>query len=167
MSGGGAAEDRPGVPRPTLAGRNAEEMSFLLSSRRTRLSFQRTRMSTDRTLMSIVRTALSLIGFGFTIFQFFRGLHEAVDTRQVVGAMAGRNFGVSLVGLGLLILTLGIGGHVRFMLDLRREHDAMVEESLIPHDRLPYSVTLGVALLLWLLGLIAIVSMLTRLGPLG
>jgi putative membrane protein len=167
VSGGGATKDRPGGARPTLAGRNAEDVAFLLSSRRTRLSFQRTRMSTDRTLMSIVRTALSLIGFGFTIFQFFRGLHEAVATRQAVGAMAGRNFGTALVGLGLLILTLGIGGHVHFMLDLRREHDALVEEGLIPHDRLPYSVTLAVALLLWLLGLIAIISMVTRLGPLG
>jgi putative membrane protein len=72
-------------------------------------------MSTDRTLMSIVRTALSLIGFGFTIFQFLRGLHEAVATRRVVGAMAGRNFGMALVGLGVLIPTLGIGGPVRFM----------------------------------------------------
>jgi putative membrane protein len=81
--------------------------------------------------------------------------------------MAARNFGTALVGLGLLILTLGIGGHIRFMLELRREHDALVEERLVPHDSLPYSVTLAVALLLWLLGLIAIISMLTRLGPLG
>ena len=85
----------------------------------------------------------------------------------MVGALAGRNFGMALVGLGLLILTLGIVGHVRFMLDLRREHDALVEERLIPHDRLPYSVRLAVAVLLWLAGLTAIISMVTRLGPLG
>jgi uncharacterized membrane protein YidH (DUF202 family) len=93
---------------PQLGGRDANEVSFLLSSQRTRLSFQRTRMSSDRTLMSIVRTSLSLIGFGFTIYQFFCGLRAAEATREVVGAAAARNFGVALVLLGLLILTLGM-----------------------------------------------------------
>ena len=34
----------------------------------------------------------------------------------------------------------------------------MVEEQLIPHDIFPYSVTLAIALLLWGLGLLAIVA---------
>ena len=49
-----------------------------LAARRTGMSFQRTRMSADRTLMSVIRTALSLIGFGFTIFQVFQKLHDAL-----------------------------------------------------------------------------------------
>lgn len=153
--------------QPRLEGRNVDELSFLLSSRRTRLSFQRTRMSTDRTLMSIVRTALSLIGFGFTIFQFFHTLRSSDDTAGLLRPEAPRNFGIALVVLGVLLLTFGIGGHVRFMLEFRKEHDALVRERLIPHDVVPYSVTLAIGILLWCLGLFAIFHMSMRAGPLG
>ena len=157
----------PADLQPQLEGRNVDDLSFLLSSRRTRLSFQRTRMSTDRTLMSIVRTALSLIGFGFTIFQFFHTLRSSDDTAGLLRPEAPRNFGIALVVLGVLLLTLGIGGHVRFMLEFRKEHDTLVRERLIPHDSLPYSVTLAIALLLWCLGLLAIINMSMRAGPLA
>jgi putative membrane protein len=153
----------PSRLEPKLEGRNVDDISFLLSSRRTRLSFQRTRMSTDRTLMSIVRTALSLIGFGFTIFSFFNSLKDS----QVVRPEAPRNFGMALVILGLLLLTFGIWSHVRFMLEFRKEHATLVQEQLIPHDVLPYSVTLAVAVLLWCVGLLAVLSMATRAGPFG
>ena len=94
-----------------------------LAARRTGMAFQRTRLAEDRTLMAVIRTSLSLIGFGFTIFQFFQRLREQdVITR----AAAPRNFGVALVGLGIVMLVLGIGYHVQFMLGLRhlREVDA-------------------------------------------
>ncbi len=87
-----------------------------LSSRRTGMSFQRTRMSADRTLMSVIRTALSLIGFGFTIAQVFQKLR---DQDIVTKAAAPRNFGLALVGLGIVMLVLGIAYHVQFMLGLR------------------------------------------------
>jgi putative membrane protein len=161
--------EAPEPPRlePQLKGRNVDDLSFLLSSRRTRLSFQRTRMSTDRTLMSIVRTALSLIGFGFTIFQFFNTIRRSDAGQTMLRPEAPRNFGLALVILGVLLLTLGIVGHVRFMTEFRREHDTMVEEQLIPHDNLPYSVTLLIAALLWFVGLLAIVNGVMRGGPLG
>jgi len=117
--------------------------------------------------MSIVRTALSLIGFGFTIFQFFHTLRSSDDTAGLLRPEAPRNFGIALVVLGVLLLTLGIGGHVRFMLEFRKEHDTLVRERLIPHDSLPYSVTLAIALLLWCLGLLAIINMSMRAGPLA
>src|SRR4249920_1248776 len=91
-------------------------ISVELSSRRTGMSFQRTRMSADRTLMSIIRTSLSLIGFGFTIYQFFHKLRE--DPKFAV-AIPARHFGVSLVVLGVTMLTLGILYHLKFMYDLR------------------------------------------------
>jgi putative membrane protein len=150
-----------------LEGRSVDEISFLLSSRRTRLSFQRTRMSTDRTLMSVVRTALSLIGFGFTIFQFFNTIRKSDAGQTMLRPEAPRNFGMALIILGVLLLTLGIIGHVRFMTEFRREHDTMVQERLIPHDHLPYSVTLLIAILLWFIGLVAIANGLMRAGPLG
>jgi hypothetical protein len=42
-----------------------------------------------------------------------------------------------------------------------------VAERLIPLDRLPYSMALAVALLLWVIGLVAIISMIARSHPLG
>ena len=149
----------PGQPQEASGG----AVSVLLSARRTRLSFQRTRMSADRTLMSIIRTALSLIGFGFTIFQFFHYLRESITISVKAGAA--RNFGIALVLLGVLLLTTGIISHVRFMLELRSDHTQLVEEDLIPRDRFPLSVTLVTALMLLVIGLLAIVSMTASIGP--
>src|SRR5262249_42562980 len=99
----------------TLDRADVQSSSLELSSRRTGLSFQRTRMSADRTLMSVIRTALSLIGFGFTIFQFFHFLRTSAGAAQVVPLEAGRRFGEVLVFLGVLMLTLGLVGHVSLM----------------------------------------------------
>jgi len=140
--------------RTDLSGERTE-----MSMRRTGLSFQRTRMSADRTLMSIIRTALSLIGFGFTIYQVFshlvqRALHVGF------GGNAPRNFGMALVGLGVLLLTLGIVYHVRYMRALRAERDAMAAEGLVHADSpYPVSLSLVTAVLLWVVGLLAICSM--------
>src|SRR3954470_18353864 len=90
-----------------------------LSMRQTGLSFQRTRMSADRTLMSVIRTALSLIGFGFTVFQFFHHIEQAGTFGKL--GQSQRNFGGSLVVLGIGMLVLGIGYHLQFMLGLRAE----------------------------------------------
>ncbi|MET0581750.1 MAG: DUF202 domain-containing protein [Pseudoxanthomonas sp.] len=142
----------------------ADEASIELSSRRTGMSFQRTRMSADRTLMSVMRTALSLIGFGFTIYQFFGHL---VQTPGVaLNPHAPRNFGIALVALGMVMLTLGIVYHVRYMQGLRAERALMMQQSLIHGEsHYPISLTLITAGLLWLLGLLAIVSMTFNVAP--
>jgi len=147
---------------PTASGRTPDEISVELSSRRTGMSFQRTRMSADRTLMSVIRTSLSLISFGFTIFQFFAKFAEAQGRHSV----ASRNFGVSLVLLGVVMLIVGIGYHLAFMRGLRHERADLKAEKLIhAESHFPVSMTLIVALLLLLLGLMAIVSMVFRVGP--
>jgi len=144
---------------------NPDTRSFELSSRRTGLSFQRTRMSADRTLMSVIRTSFALIGFGFTIYQFFRYLREAAGVTHFP-VYAARNFGLALVSLGVLMLVLGILYHIRFMSELRVERHHMIEQRLV-HGELSYpvSMTLIIAVLLLLLGLVAILSILTRMGP--
>jgi putative membrane protein len=150
--------------RQTLGG--TDEASLELSSRRTGMSFQRTRMSADRTLMSIMRTALSLIGFGFTIFQFFGHMLEmpGVSLRP----HAPRNFGVALVALGIVMLTLGIVYHVRYMQGLRNERRLMIAEGLVHGEsHYPVSLTLITAGLLWMLGLLAIVGMTFNVAPFG
>jgi uncharacterized membrane protein YidH (DUF202 family) len=134
-----------------------------MSMRRTGMSFQRTRMSADRTLMSVIRTSLALIGFGFTIFQFFQKLKEA---GALTHAGAPRNFGITLVLLGIVMLVIGIVYHVQFMLGLRRERTAMKESGLIhAESRFPPSFTLITAIVLLAIGLLAISSMIFNAGP--
>jgi putative membrane protein len=142
-----------------------ERISVELSSRRTGMSFQRTRMAADRTLMAVIRTSLSLIGFGFTIFQVFQKLVQADILQR---AQAPRNFGIALVLLGITMLVLGIVYHGKFMLELRRERQQMRADELIHGEsRFPVSMTLIVAVLLLLIGLLAIVSMVFSVGPFG
>jgi putative membrane protein len=142
-----------------------DRISVELSMRRTGMSFQRTRMSADRTLMSVIRTALSLIGFGFTIFQVFQKMHDAGVLK---GSGAARNFGATLVYLGMGMLVVGIAYHVGFMIGLRRERAAMKAQGLVhAESTYPASLTLIVAIVLFVVGLLAIDSMVTGGGPLG
>jgi putative membrane protein len=142
-----------------------DDISVELSSRRTGMSFQRTRMSADRTLMSVIRTSLSLIGFGFTIFQFFQKLRDA---GTLAHAAAPRNFGISLVALGIVVLIGGIIYHSQFMLHLRHQRDAMVADGLVHGEsQFPVSLTLLTAIILLLIGIFAIVSMIFNIGPFG
>ena len=137
-----------------------------MSGRRTGMSFQRTRMSADRTLMSIIRTSLSMISFGFTIYQFFRGLESS--NVLAGGQRAATFFGEALVWLGVGMLVVGIIYHVQFMVGLRREREAMRVGAYIHAESVfPVSLTLMVAILLLLLGLSAGAGIAFGLGPFG
>ena len=153
----------PDDVRPVVTAQSSEgQISTELSSRRTGMSFQRTRMSADRTLMSVIRTSLSLIGFGFTIFQFFQRLREA----GTLTSGSPRSFGLSLVCLGVGMLLLGILYHLQFMLGLRHERAEMTRAGLIHGQSVfPMSLTLIVAVLLLLVGLMAILGMTLNVGP--
>ena len=136
-----------------------------LAARRTGMSFQRTRMSADRTLMSVIRTSLSLIGFGFTIAQVFQKLKEQ---DLIKGAAPGRNFGLTLIGLGILMLIVGMIYHVQFMLGLRHLRESMRNEGLLHGESIfPVSLTLITAVVLLIIGVAAIVSMMFQVGPFG
>jgi putative membrane protein len=140
-----------------------DDPSVELASRRTGMSFQRTRMSADRTLMSVIRTSLSLIGFGFTIFQVFQKMREH---DMITHAAAPRNFGIALVGLGILMLIGGIVYHIQFMLHLRQQRIAMMRDGLVHGEsKFPPSLTLMTAMILLLIGVVAIVSMVFNVGP--
>src|SRR5215475_12689733 len=157
---------RDGEIDPGVSNRQADSMQEELASRRAALAFQRTRMSADRTLMAVIRTSLSLIGFGFTIYQFFRYLLETAGTTQLLRSEAPRKFGMALVMLGVVLLSLGIWKHIAFMLELRAERKTFVDQGLIPgDDKFPVSITLIAATLLLTIGLIAIVGMAMRAGP--
>ena len=113
--------------------------------------------------MSVIRTALSLIGFGFTIAQVFQKLR---DQDIITKAAAPRNFGLALVGLGIVMLVLGIGYHVQFMLGLRHLRELMRAEGRIHGESVfPVSLTLITALILFAIGVAAILSMAFHVGP--
>jgi putative membrane protein len=122
-------------------------------------------MSADRTLMSVIRTSLSLISFGFTIYQVFE---KARDAGAITHAAAPRNFGITLVALGIVMLVVGIGYHVQFMFHLREERMAMTAAGLIHGEsKFPLSLTLVTAVVLLIIGIVAIVSMVFQVGPFG
>ena len=135
-----------------------------LAARRTGMAFQRTRMAADRTLMAVMRTSLSLIGFGFTIFQFFQKLTQA---GSITHDHAARRFGMALVVLGITMLVGGIWYHVSYMLELRRMRAAMkADGTLHAESQFPVSLSLLTAVLLLVLGVLAIASMAFDAGPL-
>jgi putative membrane protein len=147
-----------------IARPSAGDTSLDLSRRNTGMSFQRTRMSADRTLMSVIRTSLSLISFGFTIIQLFQRLKES--NVLAGGGRAPRNFGLALILLGVGMLALGLIYHLAFMRGLRHQRDQMRDEGLIfAQSGFPVSLTAIVAFLLLVVGLLAIASVVYRLGP--
>jgi len=142
---------------------SSAEVNTELAMRRTGMAFQRTRMAADRTLMGVIRTSLSLISFGFTIYQFFNKLK---DSGLLKGVAASRNFGVSLLLLGIGMLVLGIIYHVLFMLGLRRMRAVMKADALMHAESgFPVSLVLIVAVILLLIGIAGAFSMIGHVGP--
>lgn len=142
---------------------SSAEINTELAMRRTGMAFQRTRMAADGTLMGVIRTSLSLISFGFTIYQVFNKLK---DSGILKGAAASRNFGVSLVLLGIGMLVLGIIYHLQFMRGLRRVRAEMKAGALVHAESgFPASLVLIVAVILLLIGIAAAISMIGHVGP--
>jgi uncharacterized membrane protein YidH (DUF202 family) len=145
------------------ATRTTADAATELAMRRTGMSFQRTRLSADRTLMSVIRTSLSLISFGFTIFQVFKKLQQ---TGALSGSAAPRNFGESLIWLGIGMLILGIVYHVQFMYGLRIERQQMCAAGLVhAQSKFPISLTFITALVLLLIGCVAAFGLVFHVGP--
>jgi len=154
-------------PAPESAAKDSEllfaDPSIELSSNRTSLAFERTRMSGDGTLMSIMRTALSLISFGFTIYEAF---HQLAKSGSVaVHVNAARNFGLSLIILGILILAMGIFNHTQLLRRLAERRQRLFGLKLLRHEKEALvTPSFVVALLLLLIGLAAAASIIFRLG---
>lgn len=139
------------------------DASTELSANRTAMSFERTAMSSDRTLMSIIRTSLSLIAFGFTIFQFFDTLSKSSPK---VPEAAPRNFGLALILLGELLLALGLVDHLKQAKARRMRRRRLFEERLVHHvEPVRASTTMIVALLLFIVGILAMLRVGLHIGP--
>src|ERR1044072_8472898 len=68
----------------------------------TQLSWMRSDLSNLRALLAWARTSVSMIGFGFTIYNFYRGFLENLANGR--GTDAARNLGLALVEFGTLAM---------------------------------------------------------------
>jgi len=81
-----------------------------------RLALERTRMAQECTLTAWVRTGISLITFGFAVYKFFELKIASINLREglVTTAMIEpREFGLVLIGIGLLSVLIGTIEHGR------------------------------------------------------
>jgi putative membrane protein len=121
----------------------------------TQLSWMRSDLSNLRTLLAWARTGVSMIGFGFTIYNFYRGFLE--DLASDRGADAARNLGLALVGAGTAAMVIAIWNYWSINKALQRM-DALFP---IPRDlKLRWYISYAVAGILALIGLITFLFML-------
>jgi putative membrane protein len=117
------------------------------------LAIDRTRMAAERTLMAWVRTALSLITFGFSIYKVLQAIQEQTSVR-VLRPNAPRNTGLTLIGIGLFVLIIASIQHRMYIRKLSATQPCKT-----------WDLTLVVACLITLLGLLMFVSIILRSGP--
>lgn len=109
----------------------------------TKLAVDRTHAANERTLMAWIRTAISLITFGFTIYKLFE---LEVRGPQGTSWIGPRGFGTAMILIGLVALIFATVSH-------RRAETALRQQSL----KLPWSLTMVVAVLVAILGLFGLV----------
>jgi putative membrane protein len=116
----------------------------------TQLAVERTRLAYERTLMAWVRTGTSLITFGFTIYKFFEEFHR---TEKIAGSglIGAREFGIIMISIGLVAVLLATFQHARTLHKLRAQYADV-----------PYSLAALVALLVSILGILALVAVIYR-----
>ena len=142
-----------------------DKPSFELASRQASLAFERTLVSVDQSLMSAIRTSLSLIAFGFAMVLFFFQMSGETGVNLRVPA---RNFGLSLVGIGVGLLTIGLVDHHRRFSALRAQMEEMHQRRLLmepcPRRRAPVAI---IAMLLLISGILVVLGVAVRIGPFG
>ncbi|MCD1295106.1 hypothetical protein CUJ83_08860 [Methanocella sp. CWC-04] len=121
----------------------------------TDLAYERTRFAADRTLMAWIRTSLSMISFGFTIYKFFQYLRESNVLSGELVYHGPRNLGLTLVILGTVFLLFAIAEYFLFQRRLSNELN----------KKFPISTALIAAFLMSVIGILALVNLLFRVGP--
>ena len=118
------------------------------------LAVQRTRMASERTLMGWIRTAISMITFGFTMS---RALQFAVQEGALKGIRARSPEDVALILIVLGTVSLGFASyqHWTFVRGLPSGGAEPTRPDL----------TFTMACLVFVLGLLILVNVLFRVGP--
>ena len=119
------------------------------------LGYQRTRLAADRTLMAWIRTSVSMISFGFTIYKFFMYLRESDLISGHIALHGPRNLGLALVGVGTFLLAIAIVEYLLYQRWLSREMQV----------KFPLSTALLAAVLISLIGVLALINLLYNIGP--
>lgn len=142
-----------------------EVPTFELASCQASLAFERTLVSLDQSLMGAIRTSLALITFGFGLVLFFHQMSGEIGVNLRIPA---RNFGLSLVAMGVGLITIGLIGHRRRFTSLRAKMDELFHRKLLL-EGCPYrwSPVAALATLLLLAGLLVMLGILVRVGPFG
>lgn len=98
----------------------------------TQLALERTYLAHERNLLAWVRTAVSLISFGFTLYKFFEYLQEKEPTRQAGRLLGPREYGLLMIGIGVLSLGMATFTHRRDLRRLRAQNiDAPLSQAAI------------------------------------
>jgi putative membrane protein len=141
----GASNESPAAP--------GEGSSLSLIS--TQLSWMRSDLSNLRTLLAWARTSVSMIGFGFTIYNFYRGFLE--DLAGPHGTDAARNLGLALVGVGTLAMLIAIWNYW----SINHALQAMDTAFPLPRDlTVRWYISYAVGGILALIGLVTFLFML-------
>jgi putative membrane protein len=117
----------------------------------TKLALQRSFLAAERTLMAWIRTSISMIGFGFTLAKLFESL---AASNVLIRGPAGNVW--SAEGVGMLLVSLGTFALVVAVIDHRRELQQLRAGGLDAR----FSLTMAVASVLAILGVMALVSLL-------
>jgi len=131
-----------------------KDRGTILAEERTDLALHRTIIASERTLMAWIRTALSMIGFGFTIYKFFQYLPAEIAAGNVRRPQAPRNLGMTLIALGTLALVAATWEHRRYLNEIGASQKRYI-----------WSISVGVAIFIILVGAIAFYGVLLRSGP--
>lgn len=126
--------------------------SDTLARERTDLAVERTMMAADRTLMAWTRTALSMISFGFTIYKFMQYMQQE-GTAIIKRPHGPRNFGLALISLGIVSLLIACLQHWQ------------LQKRIDPDGKAHFSLVLIVAGFIAAIGLLAILSVVFKIGP--
>jgi putative membrane protein len=97
-----------------------------------------------------------MISFGFTIYKFFQYLHESNAISPGMHIYGPRSLGEVLVIMGTLLMGFAIIEYVLYQRLLSRQMG----------QKFPVSTTLIGALLMTVLGFLALANLLFRIGPL-
>ena len=123
-----------------------------LAEQRTDLALERTIMAADRTLMAWVRTAISMIGFGFTLYKFLEGMNRE-NVTPALSLQGPRNLGLAFIGLGVLSLAIAVLQNWQSM------------KRLTGHGGVRFNLSLAVAGIVALVGVLAFMNVLYHIGP--
>ena len=107
----------------------------------------RTAFSSERSLMAWMRTSVSLYSFGFTITKFVDYLERQGEGSQF--SEGPRRLGISLIGVGILVLVLAVVEHVQRLRMMREQGLPPDSGSLLP---------IGSAGAIFAIGVVALVS---------